>query len=98
MNDIKLYSTGKVALNLEFAIKNPTPIMYVKVFFCWQKNNDHDISRWCAMNDKKTCLCLNRKWVSILQRFAQLNRIRCKDQPLTIYQNKSGMARKLLQT
>ena len=59
------------------------------------KNNDHGISRWCARNDKKPYLCPIRKWVSILLRFVQLRGIKCKDQPLANYQNKSGIARNI---
>ena len=95
MNDIKLYGVGKVELNFDIALKNPHLIFYVKVLFRWQKNNDHGISRWCARNDKKTYLCPIRAWVRILQRFIQLRGIKCKDQPLAIYQNKSGMARNI---
>ena len=95
MNDIKLYGTGKVELNFEFALKNPHLIMYIKVLFRWQKNNDHGISRWCARNDIKKYLCPIRKWVRILLRFIQLRGIKCKDQPLSIYQNKSGMTRNI---
>ena len=82
-------------MNFDIALKNPHLIFYVKVLFRWQKNNDHGISRWCARNDKKTYLCPIRAWVRILQRFIQLRGIKCKDQPLAIYQNKSGMARNI---
>ena len=95
MNDIKLYGIGKVELSLTIALENPTLIMFVKVLFRWQKNSDHGISRWCARNDIKTYLCPIRKWVRILLRFIQLRGIECKDQPLAIYQNKSGMARNI---
>ena len=59
------------------------------------KNNDHDISRWCARNDIKTYLCPIKKWVSILLKFVQLRGIKCKDQPIAIYQNRSEMARNI---
>lgn len=86
LNCIRLYGTGKIELTFEFAINNPSHIMYVKVLFRWQKNNNHGISYWCARNDKLTYLCPIRKWVNILRRFIQLRRISCRDQPLAIYQ------------
>ena len=44
MNDIGLYGAGKIELNFAFALKNHSIIMYVKVTFRWQKNNNHGIS------------------------------------------------------
>ena len=93
MNDIRLYGAGKIELNFAFALKNPSLIMYVKVTFRWQKNNNHGISRWCARNDKLTYLCPIRKWVSILQRYIQLRGSSCRDQPIAIYHNKAGDTR-----